>query len=190
MKARGPVPLAVRLGAALVAGALLGGCGDGPPAGPPLPPAPAWTPERSAAAEALATRLLALPEASPGEIRVHLAFGPEVDLDVYVTGPLEETVYYANTPSGIGGELLEDRRCAHEGVRIETVRFPLHSGPYRVGVDYPLACGEVEKPAPFALLVDTPGGRDGLRGLAVHQVFEPVVLEFDLEPGTDPEVTR
>ena len=177
------------LAPALVVGALLGGCGDAPPAGPPLPPAPAWTPERSEAAGALASRLSSLPAASPGEIRVHLAFGPEVDLDLYVTGPQEETVYYANSPSAIGGELLEDQRCAHKGVRIETIRFPLRPGPYRVGVDYPHACGEADEPAPFALLVETPGGRDGLRGIAVHQVFEPVVLEFDLEPETDPEVT-
>ena len=190
MKARSPRPLAAGFVAALGACGLLGACGEGPPPGPPVPAAPTWTAERSVEAEALAARLSVLPEASPDEIRVHLAFGPEVDLDVYVTGPLEETVYYANTPSGIGGELLEDRRCAHEGVRIETVRFPLRSGPYRVGVDYPLACGEVEKPAPFALLVETPSGREGLRGLAAHQIFEPVVFEFDLEPGTDPEVIR
>jgi len=181
VKAPLPLPLAAGFGAALGACALLGACGEGPPPGPPVPAAPTWTAERSAEAEALATRLSALREASPDEIRVHLAFGPEVDLDVYVTGPLEETVYYANSPSGIGGELLEDRRCAHEGVRVETVRFPLRPGAYRVGVDYPL---------PFALLVETPSGREGLRGLAAHQVFEPVVFEFDLEPGTDPEVTR
>ena len=69
------------------------------------------------------------------------------------------------------------------------MRFPLRPGPYRVGVDYPLPCDEQKKPAPFAVLIETPQGREGLQGLAAHQVFEPVVLEFALEPGTDPEVT-
>ena len=166
--------------------AVLASCGDAPPAGPVVTPAPEWTASRSSEARALEARLAALAPAGGGQLRVHLAFGAEADLDLYVTGPLQETVYYANTPSRIGGELLDDRRCEHAGPRIESARFPLAPGRYRVGVDYPHACGETRAPVPFALLVETPAGRQQIRGLAVHQVFEPVVFEFELDPEVKP----
>ncbi len=162
------------------------GCDDAPPGAPVRVPGPEWTAQRSAEARALEARLAALEPGAPAQLWVHLAFGPEADLDLYVTGPLEETVYYANTPSRIGGELLEDRRCEHAGARIESVRFPRVPGRYRVGVDYPQTCGETRAPVPFALRVETPGGRQQIRGLAVHEVFEPIVFEFELGPEVKP----
>ncbi|MGI9432304.1 MAG: hypothetical protein ACR2PQ_08830, partial [Myxococcota bacterium] len=114
-------------------------------------------------------------------------------LDLYVTGPLEETVYYANSPSRIGGELLLDRRCVHDGPRVETVRFtaPLSPGRYRVGVDYPDACaearGERAAPAPFAVRVVGPRVDRDLEGLAARRVFDPVVLEFEIVVPADQE---
>ena len=164
------------------------GCDDGPPPGRAVVPRPEWTPERSSEADELAAQLARLPAASG--VVVRLAFGPEADLDLYVTGPFEETVYYANTPSRIGGELVEDRRCEHPGTRIEEARVPAGPGRYRVGVDYPRACGETHAPAPFALRLDAPAGREEHRAIAVHQVFEPVVLEFEVEAPTDPEDSR
>ena len=164
------------------------GC-SGPPPGPPLPPTPEWTTERSAAAERLAARLGDASDEAP--LVVRLAFDEAVDLDLYVTGPQLETVYYANTPSRIGGALVADLRCARAGdtrtdaARIETITFPAVPGRYRVGVDYPHACGPARDPAPFALRVDLPGGPLTERGIAVYHVFEPIVLEFEL--ATDPE---
>lgn len=160
------------------------GCDDAPPPGPPPVPEAAWTPERSREADAHAQRLAAQGPAAPGELRVQLGFGAAADLDLYVTGPDEETVYYANTPGKAGGALVEDRRCAHEGPRIESVRFPapLLPGRYRVGVDYPHGCGDATAPAPFVVRIDGPDGSAEQRGLARHHVFEPVVLEFDV-PG-------
>ena len=82
------------------------------------------------------------PRAAPaGALRVELAFGQDADLDLYVTDPLQETVYFANTPSQQGGVLLDDRRCDSPPPRIETVVFE-HPPPgrYRVGVDYPRRC--------------------------------------------------
>ena len=157
-------------------------CDGGPPPGPVVAEAPAWTPERTRAAQALAEGLAAGDPAEPGALRVRLAFGPDVDLDLYVTDPLEETVYYANTPSRSGGALLEDRRCEHPAPRVETIRFPapLAPGRYRIGVDYPRACGGARAPAPFAVAVDGPEGRTEQRGLARHQVFEPIVLELEV----------
>jgi len=157
-------------------------CDGGPPPGPVVAEAPAWTPERTRAAQVLAERLGASEPAGPDGLRVRLAFGAEVDLDLYVTDPSEETVYYANTPSRTGGALIEDQRCAHPTPRVETIRFPapLAPGRYRIGVDYPRACDDARAPAPFAVAVEGPGGRTMQRGLARHRVFEPIVLELEI----------
>ncbi|MEB2344376.1 MAG: hypothetical protein OZ948_06540 [Deltaproteobacteria bacterium] len=165
------------------------GCDGGPPPGPVVAEAPAWTPERAQAAQELAARLVAREPAVPDGLRVELAFGAAVDLDLYVTDPLEETVYYANSPSRSGGTLVQDQRCAHPAPRVETIRFPapLAPGRYRIGVDYPRACGAVREPAPFAVAVDGPGGRTAHQGLARHQVFEPIVLEFEIAAGGEGE---
>jgi len=158
------------------------GCDGGPPPGPVVAEAPAWTPERTRVAQALAERLAAREPAGSDGLRVQLAFGAEVDLDLYVTDPFEETVYHGNTPSRSGGALVEDQRCLHPTPRVETIRFPapLAPGRYRIGVDYPRACDEARSPAPFAVAVDGPGGRTMQRGLARHQVFEPIVLELEI----------
>jgi len=170
----------VRLAAALLSGVL--GCDDGPPPGPAVEPPPEWNEESAREAEDLAGRLEASSGVVGAELSVRLAFGAGADLDLYVTGPQEETVYYANTPSGIGGELLEDRRCVHDTPRIETARFPapLMPGRYRIGIDYPHACSDAKAPMPFALRVDEPGGHHEFQGLAAHRVFEAVVLEFEI----------
>lgn len=158
------------------------GCDGGPPPGPVVAEPPEWTPERTRAAQALAELLAASEPAVTEGLRVRLAFGAEADLDLYVTDPSEETVYYANTPSRTGGALFEDQRCAHPAPRVETVQFPapLAPGRYRIGVDYPRACDEAREPAPFAVAVDGPAGRTLHRGLVQHQVFEPIVVEIEL----------
>lgn len=162
----------------ILLGALVaGGCGsETSPAA-----APSWTDAARGEVEVLEAQLEAAAPAAAGEVRVQLAFGAGADLDLYVTGPLQETVYYANTPSAIGGELGEDKRCGHPEPRVETTRFPAHlPGRYRVGVDYAHGCGQ-RAPVPFALLIDADGKRVPLRGLAAYQVFEPIVLEFEVK---------
>lgn len=166
--------------------ATLASCSDAPPANPVVSPAPKWTAEQILSAGILEEQLFELEPESGDLLRVDLAFTGEADLDLYVTGPLDETVYYANTPSRAGAELLEDLRCLHPAPRIETVLFPRAPGRYRVGVDYAHACGNTRTPVPFALRVEAPGYRQQIRGLAVHQVFEPVVLEFKLDSEVNP----
>jgi hypothetical protein len=172
---------------AAVLGVASPSCDDAPPPAPPPVPEAVWTSERSQEAESHAQRLAEQAPAAPGELSVRLAFGPEADLDLYVTGPDEETIYYANTPGQGGGELVEDRRCAHEGPRIETIRFPapLAPGRYRVGVDYPHACGDRSAPAPFVVRIDGPQAATERRGLARHHVFEPVVVEIDVQASAE-----
>jgi hypothetical protein len=128
-----------------------------------------------------------IPEAaslSPGALRVRLAFGPEADLDLYVTGPSQETVYFANTPSREGGELAFDRRCDDPAPRIESVVFPdAEPGLYRVGVDFMVRCDGAADEAAYRLVFEPPGGEPlPYEGVARFGVFEPRVLEHRVDP--------
>ena len=145
----------------------------------PAPP-PEWTEALSARAAALEAKLAAVPRAAAGELVVRLAFEPGADLDLSVSDPRDETVYYGNTPARSGGALDADARCAAEpGERIETVRFvaPL-AGPYRVGVDFQERCTSDERVSPWALSIEAHGERRVLRGLAVLGVYASRVDEL------------
>ncbi len=137
------------------------------------------------------------------ELVVQLAFGPEADLDLYVTDPLLETVYFANKEGKSGGNISTDSRCdtALQGggdVKVEEVRFtaPL-SGRYRVGVDYPNRCdnGDVsgfEERAAYSLAVLHAGNRQYVQGAVGYRFFELVALDFDIgaTPARDTAVGK
>ena len=82
--------------------------------------------------------LLAPPDAG---LSVTLGWDAPVDLDLYVTDPSQETFYFANR-----GEVIEhDTRCADlpEGAKAEHASWSVPvAGRYRVGVDFPEACGD------------------------------------------------
>jgi hypothetical protein len=167
------------IAASLAAAAWLAGCASGPPEPPPAPPPPTWTAELTARADALEAALAAAEPAVPGELVVRLAFEPGADLDLYVTDPLDETVYYANTPARSGGALDADRRCGGDRGAVETVRFaPPPAGRYRVGVDFQERCEGGERVAPWVIAIDARGERRLLRGLASWNVFASRVDEF------------
>ena len=169
---------------AALAAALLLACAGGPPEPPPPAPAPEWSGALAARADALEAALAAAPLAPAGELVVRLAFEAGADLDLYVSDPLDETVYFANTPARSGGALDADRRCAEPGDRVETVRFaaPL-AGRYRVGVDFQHRCESEERVAPWAISIDANGERRVLRGLARWNVFASRVDEFTYSAG-------
>ncbi|GIW41737.1 MAG: hypothetical protein KatS3mg076_2314 [Candidatus Binatia bacterium] len=127
-----------------------------------------------------------------GGLWVRLAWQGPADLDLYVTDPSFETVYFAYTPVRSGGRLVEDARCpGREGkpsVELVTWKSP-PEGTYRVGVDYIARCerGAPDR-IPFRLVVEADGQRLERRGEAEFERFEPVVLEFRLE--SDSGVTR
>lgn len=156
------------------------------------PPAEAsWTPALKEQVTELEATLRPREEDAGGALRVQLAFPGEADLDLYVTGPLLETVYYANTPTRTGGSLTQDRRCTHPPPRLETVSFARPpAGRYRIGVDYARRCEEDAEVVAFVVAVDSAGGRELRRGLAVPAVFEPIVLEVDVASASPPSVER
>ncbi|HEY8156168.1 MAG TPA: PPC domain-containing protein [Myxococcota bacterium] len=154
---------AARVGAlsALCGFALAAGCASGP--------APLLAPPRTPPA--------------PGELRVSLVFGEGADLDLYLTDPSQETVYYANSPSqASGGRLEADLRCDDPAPRVETVVFAsAPPGRYRVGVDSAETCPGGADSQPFLVTVEAPGGeRRELRGEVPRGRFLPRVLEFSL----------
>ncbi len=157
--------------AAVIAPLIGLGCASAPPASP-------------SAAARLDAAASPAPPPSPDAIVVRLAFAAEVDLDLYVTGPLGETVYFANTPARTGGRLLADARCegrTAEPTRLETVIFdPAQPGRYRVGIDFPERCDGGKGPAAFALSVEGAGAGPLRRESTIAlRAFDAVVLEFD-----------
>lgn len=122
---------------------------------------------------------------------VQLAFGPEADLDLYVTDPRLETVYFANHRSKSGGEISADNRCDGEAFRIEEIRFGVpEPGRYRVGIDYPEGCDGAGEPSAHAVSVSYNGQRLEAHGSVSLQQFEVIVLEFDIGAEEMKEVPK
>ncbi len=138
------------------------------------PPGAGW--------DELATALAGEPSAAAAsELRVRLVFGAGGDLDLFLTEPNQETVYFANTPSLSGGSLERDQTCRAPAPRIERISFPSpQPGRYRVGVDYPQPCPGHGGPVPFWIEVEHDGRRQTQRGEIEPRVFLPIVLEFAL----------
>ena len=139
---------------------------------------------RAAEGNSLAAQLAALPLAAPGPgaIRVRLVFGATADLDLYVTDPLQETVYFANSPSRAGGRLDHDERCDDPLPRIETVDFDAaRPGRYRVGVDFPPpSCDFAVDPVAFVVVFESHDQRQEKRLTIRPGEFVPIVLEVDV----------
>jgi hypothetical protein len=148
----------------------------------------AWLPLAAALACAGSSRAPAAPDASadptapPDMVRVRLVFGADADLDLYVTGPSDETVYFANDASRDGGRLVADRRCDAPAPRVETIEFARAApGRYRVGVDFMMRCARGIDRAPFELIAEVPGQPPiRRRGEAAFGAFDPRALEFEV----------
>jgi uncharacterized protein YfaP (DUF2135 family) len=125
---------------------------------------------------------------SASGLTVRLAFDDAADLDLIVTDPMQESVYFANSPTRSGGTLVDDRRCDDESTRIEVVHYAEPSpGRYRVGVDFHRRCEETSlsrkarKQGLYVVRID-----DGARvlereGMVTPGRFEVIVIEFDVE---------
>jgi len=125
--------------------------------------------------------------ARPGELVVTLAWSAPVDLDLYVTEPGLETVYYANPRSRGGGALERDARCADAagGPREERIRWTAPpAGRYRVGVDYPEACARAGREVDYRLVIEANGRRAESTHVAHRGAREPDVLDVAVEGRT------
>jgi len=131
--------------------------------------------------------------APKGGIRVSLVWSSPVDLDLYVTDPKLETVYFANTPSGSEGVLEEDVECkdvagAKDESRSEVVVWEKkRSGRYRVGVDFMDACDSDLETVAARVVAEADGKRHEQDVTLELERFNPVVLEFDVSGGAGGE---
>jgi hypothetical protein len=117
---------------------------------------------------------------------VTLAWSAPVDLDLYVTDPGLETVYFANPRARSGGILERDARCADGAAasREERVRWTAPPpGRYRIGVDYIEPCGRAARDVPYRLVVDANGRRVERTGRARLAERDSRVFEATVEGG-------
>jgi uncharacterized protein YfaP (DUF2135 family) len=122
-------------------------------------------------------------------VRVQLLFGAEADLDLYVTDPALETIYFANTPAKLGGTLEADLRCDAAPPRIETVLLPAAPpGRYRVGVDFPERCDRSVDRVHFVVRVEGAGLRFAEESEVPFGRFLSRVLELDVTDGGSPRI--
>jgi hypothetical protein len=114
-----------------------------------------------------------------GTILIRLAFPAQVDLDLFVTDPSQESIYFANSPAKSGGALEADKRCNEQSPRIETVKFEnALPGVYRVGVDFPQHCDDSEGEISYVVHVESDAGRLTRRNSLAPRRFDAVALEF------------
>jgi len=112
-------------------------------------------------------------------LRVTLTWDAPADLDLYVTTPRGETVYYANPDDAFVRDARCDRRAA--GVHVEEARWQAPApGRYRVGVDFPESCVPGVDAAPYLVVVDVGDRRQEHAGTARRLVREPRVFEVDI----------
>ena len=123
-------------------------------------------------------------EAPAPAVRVRLVWSAPVDLDLYVTDPSQETVYFANPHAQSGGKLRHDVACGgvagHEGPWVEDVSwYRAPRGRYRVGVDFIQSCSSGLEKASFRVVAEVSGKRLEKTGTVLRERFEPIVLEFE-----------
>ncbi len=121
-----------------------------------------------------------------GGLNVFLTWSAPVDLDLYLTDPTLETVYFGNNPSSTGGQLLRDAQCRDvrkPGPFVEQAHMSApQAGRYRVGVDFIDCCAAPRQPVSFRVVAEFGGARREITGTAVPEQFQPLALEFELRP--------
>ena len=135
-------------------------------------------------------RAMSLPAAPPPDpaergVVVSLSWNEPVDLDLYVTDPTWETLYFANNPTRAGARLESDVRCdgvraGRAGLERASIVAP-RSGPYRIGVDFIDACGNGDGEVSFHVAADVDGVRREVAGKVALNEFRVIALAFELD---------
>ena len=118
-------------------------------------------------------------------LHVLLTWSAPVDLDLYLTDPTSETVYFANNPSHSGARLVRDTRCgdvqAEDGAFMELAYVPEpRAGRYRAGVDFIERCSAAAQPVSYRVVAELGGARRETTGVIELEKFQPIALEFDI----------
>jgi len=175
-----------RAGALVLVAAMAGACASTSQ----REPAPEPDPARLASALAELRAALDAPDVQPAAfapgapVTARLAFGAEADLDLYVTDPSLDSVYFAKRDGGSGGELVADRRCDAPAPRVELAAYTVAtSGTWRVGIDHPGRCDDGVEAAPFVVELAAPDFVRRVEGTIAPGEFRMVVIETTL-PAT------
>lgn len=109
-------------------------------------PAPDWLPEWfPRQSDGGATAIINGVEVGTGDVRVTLTWNSRADVDLHVTDPFGEEIYFGNRETGTGGRLDVDANagCANEPT-VENVFWPsgrAPSGAYGISVQLYADCG-------------------------------------------------
>ncbi len=129
----------------------------------------------------------ALAQGQNGEaLTVEIIWQTPVDLDLFLTDPEGETIYFANRKAKSGMTMGRETSCKDiTGVKppyTETAKIPVAlSGRYRVSVDFIKDCGTSTLETPFLVRLTDKNGKQelGRAGANVkYRVLEPVAWEF------------
>ena len=123
-----------------------------------------------------------------GNIQITLAWDTGADLDLYVTDPMNNTIYYGQTNSSTGGVLDHDARGAcnpsQANNRIENVYWNQSnppSGVYRVEVNYwNGSCSTNNGPTPMRLSVSVGGQVIGIYQAVLQPGEQRQITSFQL----------
>ncbi|MCI0444619.1 hypothetical protein L0152_15605 [bacterium] len=80
-----------------------------------------------------------------GRIQIELTWDGNADLDLHVTDPYGETIYYFHPVSQSGGAYQEDRECYNNNGQPERVTYndgAAAAGNYQISIHYFRSCGE------------------------------------------------
>ena len=116
-----------------------------------------------------------------GDVQVTLTWQADVDVDLYVTDPAGDTVYYGNRSVSSGGELDRDNMCGDfEWGRPENVFWPqagAPSGTYAVKVRYYGSCASGDPDVAWTVRVIAGGAAQSFTGV-LAPYDEQVVTTF------------
>ncbi|MEH6405371.1 MAG: hypothetical protein V7750_18510 [Sneathiella sp.] len=123
------------------------------------------------------------------ELTVELSWTLPVDLDLFLTGPAGETVYFANRKARSGVVMGSMMGCQSVEKRsppyTETVHIPnAEMGIYRISVDYIKDCGSNSLQADFKLrLMDSKTGLQLGQGQSTvkYRLLDTVSWEFEVK---------
>ena len=90
------------------------------------------------------------------EMVLELVWQVPVDLDLFVTGPEGETIYFGNRMARLGHQMIAESDCTAasetEAPYIERAQIPIaYSGTYRASIDFIKHCGAGESAVKAAL---------------------------------------
>ena len=108
------------------------------------------------------------PASANGSLSVTLSWNGSADLDLHLTDPYGETIYYFHPASASGGALQQDHECAAQD-QTEVITYPSGqavSGAYAISIHYFRACN-VPRDVSWKLIVTSDKGTQNYSGV-VH----------------------